>query len=98
MDVPEVERMEAGMKIKCQRVRNKVDGWWLKVLGWGLGTQTLEWTQEKGRSFLFMKDDWVLKKAKQQLKAQGVNMEVLELVEEDWDSEKAMLAEMGQPA
>lgn len=68
------------------------------MLGWGLGTQTLEWTQDKERAFLFMKDDWVLTKAKQQLKAQGVDMEVLELVEEDWDSEKAMLAEMGQPA
>lgn len=98
MDVPEVKWVEAGMILKCQRVRNKVDGWWLKVLGWGMGPITLEWTQEKGRSFLFLKDDWVLRKALGTLKAQGVQEGALELVEEDWDQEKAMLAEMGQPA
>lgn len=86
------------MILKCVRVRSKLDGWWLKVIGWGLGSQTLEWTQAKERSFLFMKDDWVLIKVKQQLKAQGVDMETLEMVEEDWNQEAAMLAEMGQPA
>lgn len=86
------------MILKCVRVRSRVDGWWLKVLGWGMGGQTLEWTQDKGRSFLFMKDDWVLSKARKQLEAQGVDMGSLEMVEEDWDQEKAIQAEMGQPA
>ena len=86
------------MTLRCVRVRSKLDGRWLKVLGWGLGAQTLEWTLDKERSFLFVKDDWVLSKARKTLRCQGVDMETLELVEEDWNQEAAIRAEMGQPA
>lgn len=70
------------MKMKRVMVRG-IDGWWLKVLGWGMGGWTLEWTQDRDRAFSFIAGDRRLKEALGRLEAQGVDVGRLEQVEDE---------------